>query len=431
MGFALFLFAIILMMASLLFFPVIKFKKFKLETYWIIILLFACLMIFTSSVDNSLLFKSLIKNGGMNPLKLITLFISTTILSIFLDEVGFFKYLALFLISKVKTSQIKLFFTIYLLVSILTIFTSNDVIILTFTPLIIYFTRSAKINPLPYLFGILTAANTWSIILIIGNPTNIYLALNQDINFLDYLKVMWAPGVVAGLSGLLMVYLIFRKTLKEELTPVSESPLLKNRFQIFLGCGFIIATIILLAISNFIQIQMWLISLFMALLLSIIIIIYNLFYKKSWVPIINTYKKAPWNFIPFILGMFVLVEGIKQGGYIANIVQLVSGKNTIINFGILSFITSNLINNQPMSMLFSIILENIADTNILKATYASIIGSNLGVLLSPVGALAGLMWTRILHTKNINLTFFGYIKEIILVGLVTLSLTLLTLFVVL
>lgn len=40
-----------------------------------------------------------------------------------------------------------------LICSILTIFTSNDTVILTLTPIIAYFTDYTKIDPFPYLFG--------------------------------------------------------------------------------------------------------------------------------------------------------------------------------------------------------------------------------------------------------------------------------------
>lgn len=63
------------------------------------------------------------------------------------------------------------------MVAILTIFTSNDIVILTFTPFICYFSKNAKINPIPYLVAEF-AATTYSMMLIIGNPTNIYFLMN-------------------------------------------------------------------------------------------------------------------------------------------------------------------------------------------------------------------------------------------------------------
>ena len=140
-----------------------------------------------------------------------------TALSVFLDEMGFFKYLATLATKKAKANQFSLFLTLYLLVSVLTVFTSNDIVILTFTPFICYFAKNTKINPVPYLVAEFAAANTWSMMLIIGNPTNVYIASAAGIDFISYLAVMALPTVVAGLCSLGVLYLLFRKSLKKPL----------------------------------------------------------------------------------------------------------------------------------------------------------------------------------------------------------------------
>ena len=71
-----------------------------------------------------------------------------TILSIYLDEFGFFRYLANIALLKARTSQRKLFVYLYVTVAVLTVFTSNDVIILSFTPFICYFAKNAKLRAL-------------------------------------------------------------------------------------------------------------------------------------------------------------------------------------------------------------------------------------------------------------------------------------------
>ena len=114
--------------------------------------------------------------GDVNPIKILLLFFSMTMMSVYLDEIGFFRLLAHKVLGRAKGSQTTLFFLLYGLVSVLTVFTSNDIIVLTFTPFICHFAKSARIDPLPYLVSEFVAANTWSMALIIGNPTNIYLA---------------------------------------------------------------------------------------------------------------------------------------------------------------------------------------------------------------------------------------------------------------
>ena len=51
----------------------------------------------------------------------------------------------------------------------------------------------------------------------------------------------------------------------------------------------------------------------------------------------------------------------------------------------------------------------------------------LGVLLTPFGALAGLMWFELLKSYGIDLSIGKYIKTVFIIGFVVLGLTLWTL----
>ena len=176
---------IIALILSVLLFPKITIRGKELNTYWMVGLLGMILLIIFGCIPLNDIFNELASNTSVNPLKILILFFSMTILSIALDEVGFFKYLATIATNKAKTNQFTLFIILYLLVSVLTVFTSNDIVILTFTPFICYFAKNSKINPIPYLVAEFAAANTWSMMLIIGNPTNIYLATSANIDFIS------------------------------------------------------------------------------------------------------------------------------------------------------------------------------------------------------------------------------------------------------
>ena len=87
---------------------------------------------------------------------------------------------------------------------------------------------------------------------------------------------------------------------------------------------------------------------------------------------------------------------IEQVAILFLISSILGENNLIVKYGISSFISSNLINNIPMSVLFSNII-NISETTLQhQAIYSTIIGSNLGAFLTPVGALAGIILNAIL-----------------------------------
>ena len=416
---------ILLIILSILFLPTIKIGKIKLGSYWFIALIGAITLLLTKSVSLDGVITAFTTNNAVNPLKILVLFITMTILSIFLDEVGFFKYLATSVAKKLKGSQTKLFFGFYILISLLTIFTSNDIIILTFTPFICYYAKNTKINPIPYLISEFVAANTWSMALIIGNPTNIYLSSAFGIDFITYLKTMILPTLVGGLTSLSILYLLFRKSLNTPMESFDEFVQKPNKFLLITGLTHLIICIILLAISSYINLEMYLITLTLSISLLIITTTYLLINKKSLISIKATLIRTPWNLIPFVLSMFIIVLSLNENGYTTMIGNLLNKFNPIYSYGISGALFANLINNIPMSVLYSNII-----TNSLPSVYASIISSNIAAFITPIGALAGIMWMSLLKTYSIDFTFKKFMKYGLIIGIPTLLMSLTTLFII-
>ena len=406
---------------SILFFPKIKIGKVSISTYWVIALTGAIILLATGLAPIKETFSQLTANTSINPLKIIVLFFSMTILSIFLDEVGLFRFLANLAVKRAKGNQYALFTILYFLTAALTIFTSNDIVILTFTPFICFFCKNAKINPIPYLVAEFTAANTWSLMLIIGNPTNIYLATSAGISFFDYLKVMALPTLAAGIVEYGVLLLIFNRKLKDPLQISEEEYHIENKVALFVGLGHLLTCLVFLVISSYINVEMWLISLICASSLLLFTLVMCLITKKNWNYLTGSLKKLPYPLIPFFLSMFVVVVALNYQGISEKLTELLSHTNTIWTYGFASFFTSNLINNIPMSILFS----NMCTNN--TAVFASIVGSNLGAFLTPTGALAGIMFTGLVNAHDTKYTFLDFIKYGAIVSLPIMGITLLTL----
>ena len=415
----------ITLISSVLFFPRIRIKNFGIGTYWVVALVGASLMIVTSRVTLSTVFSGLTTDDAINPLKILCLFISMTILSIFLDEVGFFKHLANIVCKKAGKNQIKLLLYLYILTSILTIFTS-DIIILTFTPFICYFAKNTKINPIPYLVSEFIAANTWSMMLVIGNPTNIYIAQSFNITFLEYLKVMVFPTIAGGIVAFILVSLVFHRSLNNKIEECSYEEIHENKFLLITGLIHLGLCTILLAISSYIGLEMWYITLGFAISLLLIISIYKIIHHEKDTEVEETIIRAPWTLIPFVLSMFVIVLALKENGVTIKLGELLGVNGYIINYGLSSFLCANIINNIPMSLFFTEILNSIGATQV-GAIYATIIGSNIGAFLTPIGALAGIMWMSILKKQNIEMSFIKFTKYGIIIGIPTILASLLVL----
>ncbi len=425
----------ILMVLTVIFKPYVEIRKFKIGLYWVVCLIGAFFMLILNRLSLTSAWQGITADVSVNPIKILLLFLSMTLLSVYLGDAGFFDYVADRIFLKTHGGKLKLFLILYAVVSVLTVFTSNDVIILTFTPPICIFAKKAKISPLPFLLGEFIAANTWSMMFIIGNPTNVYLAGSFGIGFTEYFSIMAIPTIIGSLTALGVLLLIFRKEL---LLPIPENQGTDNsayhgkiphKAPLILAIGHLLVCILLLAISDFIGVEMWIICVLLALSLTAFDLIYDLIVEKTAMPIVRSLKKEPYELIPFVLSMFIIVLALKECGateFLNSI--LITGKKTDgVLIGFLSALSSNLLNNIPMSVLF----ERIIDGKSISALYGAVIGSNIGAFISPVGALAGIMWNKILSGYGVKLSFLRFMLYGTLIALPTLTTTLLTLFIVL
>lgn len=411
----------VLVTLSILFFPHIHFKRFRLDTYWIIALLGAVVLLIARLAPIEEVGNQLISNTSINPLKILVLFFSMTTISVILDELGLFRFLASVASSKAKENQHVLFLLLYLLTSILTVFTSNDVVILTFTPFICFFAKRSKINPIPYLVAEFVAANTWSLMLLIGNPTNIYLATSSGITFINYFKVMAVPTLVGGIVELGLLFLIFNKSLKQ---PIQSNDLIyhfDDKIPVIVGLIDLFGCLIFLILSSYLNLEMWLISLGFAVVFVVFMFVYSIFKKSNIVHIKETFVRLPYQLIPFFLSMFVIVVALNVQGISEQLSNILGSTNTIWIYGYSSFLACNLINNIPMSILFSNLTSSLSGTTYLQAVYASIIGSNIGAFLTPIGALAGIMFSSLVGKNNIRFTFIDFIKYGAIISLPVIS----------
>lgn len=399
--------AVIGLVSSILFFPSLKIGKHSFSTYWLFPLLGGVILLATGLLDPNYFLDALLGDAAINPIEILALFFSMVFMSIVLDEVGFFRCLAVAAAKKAKQSQTAFFLLLYLAVSILTVFTSNDIIVITFTPFIIFFARHAKISPLPYLVGEFVAANTWSTLLIVGNPTNIYLASSFGIDFFAYLEHMFIPTVFAGLTALAVIFMIFRKKLKDPISVQPGEEKIIDKPILAVSASLLGICIVLVAVSSWIDLPMWLPALISAAILFLFVLIYGIINRKDFFVTTDSLKRLPYNLIPMLLGMFAIVLACKQSGITEAFADLLGPDQPIMVYGIASFVAANFLNNIPMSVFFTEVIRA-GNEALYPAVYATILSSNVAAFFTPIGALAGVMWMGLLKQNDIRFTFVNF-----------------------
>ena len=383
-------------------------KHPAVRIYWVAPLTGALLLLLCGGITPAQALDGLLADSAVNPIKILVLFFSMTLMSVFLDEAGFFRYLANSVLRRAGSSQKKLFLMLYLAVSVLTVFTSNDIVVLTFTPFICYFAKNAEIDPVPYLFAEFVAANTWSMALIIGNPTNIYLAAGNGVDFAAYFAVMLLPTALAGLCSLVILWLLFRGRLQKPMRAQGEGLRLSDKPTVTLGLLALSACILLMVLSSYLTLDMWLIAFDACIILYVVAISELLIRRRSMGLVTRSLHRAPYDVVPFVISMFIVVMALDRVGATAALGRLVLGEGALWRCGITSVLAANLLNNSPMSVLYSTVVT-VGGSVSMPALYAAVIGSNIGAFFTPMGALAGIMWMALLKQHGVHLSFGKFV----------------------
>lgn len=403
---------ILAMTLSFFLFPTINIKGKRIDTYWLITTIGAILiLLFNISTAGNIL-NLFIQNNSTNPFKIIVLFLSLTFISKFLDAVGLFNFLASRASRIGKGNQFIIFTAFYFLISLLTIATNNDIIIIV-TPIMIYFAKASKIKPMPYLIMVCFVLNTLSTTFLTTNVSNLYLGSFFGITYFDYLAKLTPVSLILMLILYALLILVFYKDLKVKIEVEVEKEPIKNKFLLCLGLTSLILTTIFLIVSNLINIEMYLITLIFALVDLVIGSIYCAIKKEDKIYILKPVKTLPYEFIPFLISMFIIISSLNQTDLLLQIGNLLNSIESIeaevFAYGLTSAISANLVNNVPMSLLYANILNANALTTV-DNVYAAILASNLCALITPCGALSSLMFMRICKENEVKISYLDYMK---------------------
>ncbi len=347
-------------------------------------------------------------------------FIGIIILSMVLDEIGFFEWAAIKMAKLSGGSGNKMFVYILLLGALVAAFFANDGAALILTPIILAKMKYLKMKPLA-IFAFLMAGgfigDSASNPLVISNLTNIVTAGYFDIGFVEYAKHMFLPNLLSIIASIAILWFYFRKDipLRVDVSELPEpSSVIKNHtmfkiswfFLAFLMVGYLIGDYYNLPISVF------------ALGGALVFLLIANHYKA--VKPIMTIKAAPWQIVWFSIGLYVVVYGLKNAGLtdiIASWIETLSHQGetvAVIGTGFLSGFISSVMNNMPTIMIMDIAIDKVGYIGNEALVYANILGSNLGPKMTPIGSLATLLWLHVLAQKGVKIGWGEYMK----VGLV-------------
>lgn len=359
-------------------------------------------------------------------------FIAVIIISLLLDEAGFFEWAALHVARWGAGSSRKLFAFIILLGAAVSALFANDGAALILTPIVIAMLLALRFSPSATLAFVMAAgfiADTASLPLVVSNLVNIVSADYFNIGFSEYASIMVPVNLVSIAATLTMLLWFFRKDLPRtyDFDQLKAPEAAIRDRATFIAGGWVLG----LLLVGFFVIEPLGVPI-SAIAAVCALILYLIAARGHVISTRKVLKEAPWQVVVFSLGMYLVIYGLRNAGltdYLSQILHVFAGYGiwgASLGTGLLAAGLSSVMNNMPTVLVGALSIHSYEATGVVQQAmiYANIIGCDLGPKITPIGSLATLLWLHVLARKSIVITWGYYFRTGIVLTLPILLATL-------
>lgn len=340
-------------------------------------------------------------------------------------KAGLFDWLAAQAVRRSRNSAARLFTIVYGVGTLVTIFLSNDAAAVVLTPAVYAATRTAKVEPLPYLLVCAFVANAASFVLPISNPANLVVFGDRMPTLFQWFYLFGLPSVVAIVTTFTLLLFLQRTSLQGRVESAGES-LALTRSAGIVAIGIALTAAVLLAASALGNDIGWPTFICGAGIAAV----FSLLQRTSPLPVL---RDTSWSVLLLVAGLFVLVEGLNQTGLLstlANMMQDTAAASPPVaswGAGVITAFASNLVNNLPMGLIAAATTQAAHAPH--QMTAAVLIGVDLGPNLSVTGSLATILWLIALRREGEHVDALEFLRlgTIVMPPALVLSLTALSL----
>ena len=359
-------------------------------------------------------------------------FVAIIIISLLLDEAGFFEWAALHVARWGGGSGMRLFALFVLLGAAVSALFANDGAALILTPIVMALLLALGFSPAATLAFVMAAgfiADTASLPLVVSNLVNIVSADFFNIGFGTYAAVMVPVNLVSVLASLAVLVLYFRRHIPAAYALAQlRAPAEAIRDHATFRAGWVV---LLLLLVGFFALEPLGVPVSVVAAAGAVVLLL----VAGRGQVISTRKVlrgAPWQVVVFSLGMYLVVYGLRHAGLTQSMAGLLNVFaqggvwGAALGTGFLAALLSSVMNNMPTVLVGALAIDASTATGVVKEAmvYANVIGCDLGPKITPIGSLATLLWLHVLAQKGVVIGWAYYLKVGAVLTLPVLAVTL-------
>jgi arsenical pump membrane protein len=268
---------------------------------------------------------------------------------------------------------------------------SLDATVVLLTPVVLATAARMQVPARPHVYATGRLANSGSLLLPMGNLTNLLALAVSGLTLAHFAAVMVVPWLVV----LVVDYVVLRLHFRDELSsPAPEAPRDSVDIPRF-ALGVLLLTLIGFIATSFVGVEPYGVAIAGATVLGMHAVTTR---ATTWMAVA---KSVDVPFLCFVAGLAVVVRSVVDnglGGWIDD--RLPAGDDLVglLAFAAVAAMLANLVNNLPALL---VLLAPAAAVGQL-AVLAVLIGVNVGPNLTYTGSLATLLWRRILQERGLS-----------------------------
>ncbi|MDF2587900.1 MAG: hypothetical protein K0S41_1741 [Anaerocolumna sp.] len=327
---------------------------------------------------------------------------------------GVFEYLAIYAAKKAKGDPWRIILSLSIITALTSAFLDNVTTVLLIVPMTFVITEILELDPIPFLIPEIMASNIGGTATLIGDPPNIMIGSEAELDFIDFIKNVAPIVIVIFIATFLVLRFSYKNKFnvsndkKRQITELDEKICIKN-LPLLKKCLVVLCIVILgLIFHSQLGYSSAVVALSGAVLLLLI----------SGESIDEATQSVEWPTIFFFSGLFIIVGSLEEVGLIeklANVVIGITGNNLLLT-GILiiwfSAIFSAFLDNIPFVATLIPLIQAMGASgmNIEPLWWAVSLGACLGGNGTLIGASANVIVAGLADKHGYKLTFGRYLK---------------------